>query len=147
MRVVSEFPHRVRVVEHLEIPLADGGRLAARLWLPEGAGAAPVPALVEYIPYGKREGTRQRDTLVYFVNSYYVPIRDAIERRFGRLYCGKLVYETKVKRGFTLLPLSLYLCVRGRARRAMLEAVAAGQRSRIAGMTSGFPAAVPPAVK
>src|SRR5512134_1028906 len=77
MRVVSEFPHRVRVVEHLEIPLADGGRLAARLWLPEGADAQPVPALVEYIPYGKREGTRQRDERMHgwFAGHGYAALR------------------------------------------------------------------------
>ncbi len=77
MRVVSTFPHRVREVEHLEIPLADGGWLAARLWLPEAAGTAPVPALVEYIPYGKREGTRQRDERMHgwFAGHGYAVLR------------------------------------------------------------------------
>ncbi len=51
----------VEVIEHLFIPLADGVRLAARLWLPEDAEAAPVPAILEYIPYRKRDGTRARD--------------------------------------------------------------------------------------
>ena len=51
--------HPVDVVENLWIPLADGTRLAARLWRP--AGAAPVPAMLEYIPYRKRDGTRGRD--------------------------------------------------------------------------------------
>ena len=56
MRIVDRFPHAIREIEHLWIPLRDGTRLAARLWLPEGAGR--VPAVVEYIPYGKRVGTR-----------------------------------------------------------------------------------------
>ena len=51
----------VRIVEHFFIPLADGARLAARLWLPEDADAKPVPAILEYIPYRKRDGTRGRD--------------------------------------------------------------------------------------
>src|SRR3990172_3594961 len=77
MRIVSAFPHRVRELEHLEIPLADGGWLAARLWLPEGAESAPVPALVEYIPYGKREGTRQRDDRMHgwFAGHGYAVLR------------------------------------------------------------------------
>jgi hypothetical protein len=55
----------VREIEHCWIPLHDGCRLAARLWLPEGAGRAPAPALVEYIPYGKRLGTRERDEAMH----------------------------------------------------------------------------------
>jgi hypothetical protein len=41
--------------------MPDGARLAARLWLPEGAEDAPLPALLEYIPYRRRDGTRLRD--------------------------------------------------------------------------------------
>ncbi|OWJ67883.1 CocE/NonD family hydrolase [Inquilinus limosus] len=51
----------IRVEENIWIPLADGTRLAARLWLPEGAETAPAPAVLEYIPYRKRDGTRGRD--------------------------------------------------------------------------------------
>jgi hypothetical protein len=51
----------VDVTENLWIPLADGTRLAARLWLPAGASAQPVAAVLEYIPYRKRDGTRGRD--------------------------------------------------------------------------------------
>jgi hypothetical protein len=61
VRQRDAFPHKVREIEHLWIPLADGTRLAARLWLPERAHVEPVPALLEYLPYGKREGTRERD--------------------------------------------------------------------------------------
>jgi predicted acyl esterase len=52
---------RVTITENLWIPMADGTRLAARLWLPDGAGTTPVPAILEYIPYRKRDGTRGRD--------------------------------------------------------------------------------------
>ncbi|MBV1704689.1 MAG: CocE/NonD family hydrolase [Hyphomicrobiales bacterium] len=40
--------------------MADGTRLAARLWLP-AATSRPAPALLEYVPYRKRDGTRPRD--------------------------------------------------------------------------------------
>ncbi|MDI4661990.1 MULTISPECIES: hypothetical protein [Cobetia] len=37
MRVKTDFPHRVREIEHTLIPLSDGTRLAARIWLPQDA--------------------------------------------------------------------------------------------------------------
>ena len=37
-------------------------RLAARIWLPEDAEANPVPAILEFLPYRKRDGTSERDT-------------------------------------------------------------------------------------
>jgi uncharacterized protein len=61
----ATFPHAVREIEHAWIPLRDGARLAARLWLPETAARSPVPAVVEYIPYGKRIGTRERDEAMH----------------------------------------------------------------------------------
>ena len=47
------------------IPLPDGTRLAARIWLPSGARETPVPAIFEYLPYRKRDLTRQRDDLTH----------------------------------------------------------------------------------
>jgi hypothetical protein len=47
----------VRELEHLWIPARDGCRLGARIWLPEDAEADPVPAILEYIPYRKADGT------------------------------------------------------------------------------------------
>ena len=41
------------------IPMPDGTRLAARIWRPEGG--EPVPAILEFIPYRKGDGTLQRD--------------------------------------------------------------------------------------
>ena len=37
----------LRHIEHLWITLADGRRLAVRLWLPAGAEVEPVPAILE----------------------------------------------------------------------------------------------------
>ena len=61
MKIRQNFPRTVREVEHVEIPLSDGIRLAARIWLPEDAGTDPVPAILEYIPYRKRDLTAARD--------------------------------------------------------------------------------------
>ncbi|MYA88397.1 MAG: CocE/NonD family hydrolase [Boseongicola sp. SB0662_bin_57] len=46
-------------VEHQWIPMPDGVRLAARIWLPRESG--PMPAILEYIPYRKRDMVRARD--------------------------------------------------------------------------------------
>ena len=51
----------VRRHDGVWIPMADGTRLAARLWLPEDAGTDPVPAILEYIPYRKNDATAPRD--------------------------------------------------------------------------------------
>ncbi len=48
-------------IETAWIPLADGRRLAARLFLPKSAADIPVPVIVEYIPYRRRDGTRLGD--------------------------------------------------------------------------------------
>ncbi len=53
--------HAVRTVEHRWIELADGERLSARLRLPVDPDPGPVPAIVEYIPYRKDDGTLLRD--------------------------------------------------------------------------------------
>src|SRR5260370_29754182 len=65
------------VQEHVWITLSDGCRLGARLWLPEGAEREPVPAVLEYIPYRKRDGTRGRDEPMhgYFAEHGYAAIR------------------------------------------------------------------------
>jgi hypothetical protein len=59
--VRTEFPRRVREIEHTWITLGDGTRLAARIWLPEDAEDAPVPAILEFLPYRKTDGTAVRD--------------------------------------------------------------------------------------
>ncbi|HEV7611596.1 MAG TPA: CocE/NonD family hydrolase [Steroidobacteraceae bacterium] len=51
-----------RTVENEWIVLTDGTRLAARMWLPVSAEAAPVPVVWEYLPYRKRDFERERDT-------------------------------------------------------------------------------------
>jgi putative CocE/NonD family hydrolase len=48
----------VRFIENVWIPMSDGTRIAARLWLPAGAERVPVPALIHYHPYRQQgDGT------------------------------------------------------------------------------------------
>src|SRR3984885_10065093 len=77
LAVRSEFPHRVRVIRHEWIPMPDGCRLAARIWLPEGAERAPVPAIFEYEPYRKNDGLVLRDAPIhhYFAGHGYASVR------------------------------------------------------------------------
>ena len=55
MHLRDEFPRRLRVIENTWIPMSDGCRLAARIWLPEDAEGHPVPAVLDYIPYRKND--------------------------------------------------------------------------------------------
>ena len=75
--IVTEFLRPVRVIEHTLIPLRDGTRLAARIWLPEDAERNPVPAILEYLPYRKRDGTYERDSLThpYLAGHGYAGVR------------------------------------------------------------------------
>jgi len=75
MPTVDDFPFEVREIEHVWIAMRDGVRLSARIWLP--VTEAPVPAILEYIPYGKRWGTRVRDEPMhrYFAGHGYAAIR------------------------------------------------------------------------
>jgi putative CocE/NonD family hydrolase len=77
MKVIDRFPRDVRVIENCWIPMADGCRLAARIWLPVDAETKPVPAILEYIPYRKRDFTRARDEPMhhYFAGHGYAAVR------------------------------------------------------------------------
>ena len=65
MRVVTSLPHAVTEDEHVWIPVADGTRLAARIWRPVSSDDEPVPAILEYIPYRKRDLTSVRDSIAH----------------------------------------------------------------------------------
>ncbi|MBP1852397.1 CocE/NonD family hydrolase [Rhizobium halophytocola] len=52
-------------IENQWITLKDGTRLAARIWMPDNAEADPVPAVFEFLPYRKRDGTSPRDESTY----------------------------------------------------------------------------------
>ncbi|MDE3238778.1 MAG: CocE/NonD family hydrolase [Paracoccaceae bacterium] len=59
----------------MAIVLSDGCRLSARVWMPEGAG--PFPAILEFLPYRKRDGTTARDALThpYFAGHGFACLR------------------------------------------------------------------------
>lgn len=65
----------IAVTENEWIPLPDGRRLAARSWRP--VTKTPVPAILEYLPYRKRDGTAPRDETTHpvFARAGYACIR------------------------------------------------------------------------
>ncbi len=77
MKTITQFPRKI--VEHPDVGIVmpDGCRLSARIWLPEDAEADPVPAILEHLPYRKRDGTTQRDSLThpYLAGHGYASIR------------------------------------------------------------------------
>jgi putative CocE/NonD family hydrolase len=77
IKVVTSFPRKVKEIENLFITLSDGTKLAARMWLPVDAEKKPVPVLLEYLPYRKRDGTITRDALThpYFAGHGYACLR------------------------------------------------------------------------
>ncbi|MFP4080089.1 MAG: CocE/NonD family hydrolase [Ectothiorhodospira sp.] len=68
---------RVREMENVWIPMPDGCRLAARIWLPADAESHPVPAILEYIPYRKRDHKALRDAEIhgFFASHGYAGVR------------------------------------------------------------------------
>ncbi|MBL8905803.1 MAG: CocE/NonD family hydrolase [Rhizobiales bacterium] len=77
MNMITKFPREVREIENVFIPMSDGVKLAARIWLPADAEADPVPAILEYVPYRKSDGTIERDALThpYFAGHGYAGVR------------------------------------------------------------------------
>ena len=77
MDIVTQFPHKSIDEPDMGIILSDGCRLSARVFLPESATKIPLPAILEYIPYRKRDGTIERDEMMhkYFAGRGYVVLR------------------------------------------------------------------------
>ncbi|MEX0287189.1 MAG: CocE/NonD family hydrolase [Paracoccaceae bacterium] len=73
-------PNTLRDIEDLPdvgIEMPDGCRLSARVWRPKDCAASPVPAILEFLPYRKRDGTSVRDALTHpwFAQRGYACIR------------------------------------------------------------------------
>ena len=85
-------PRKVRSIENVWIPMSDGVRIATRIWLPEDAEQNPVPAIMDYIPYRKRDGTRLSDEtrMPYLASFGYACIRPGYPGLggFGRTAAG-----------------------------------------------------------
>ena len=67
--------NKFKVIENTWIALPDGRNLAARVWMPHGAG--PFPTILEYLPYRKRDGTAPRDETTHrvFAEAGYACVR------------------------------------------------------------------------
>ncbi len=76
MEMKSPMAKPPRVEETVWIELGDGCCLAARIWLP-GEGSTPVPAILEYLPYRRRDRHRGDDAILHpaFAAAGYAAIR------------------------------------------------------------------------
>ncbi|MBB96617.1 MAG: peptidase S15 [Rhodobacteraceae bacterium] len=77
---MNDMPNTLREIEELPdlgITLSDGCRLSARVWRPVDALDQPVPVILEYLPYRKRDGTTARDALTHpwFAKRGYACVR------------------------------------------------------------------------
>lgn len=77
---MTDLPNTLREIEEIPdmgITMPDGCRLSARVWRPVDAHLDPVPAILEYLPYRKRDGTAARDALTHpwFAKRGYACIR------------------------------------------------------------------------
>ena len=61
VEVRTAFPNAIEVRTPVWIPLPDGTRLHAKIWLPVDADQNPVPAIIEYGPYRLTDGTVASD--------------------------------------------------------------------------------------
>ena len=73
----DSFPRAVEKIDNVWIPMEDECRLAASVWLPEDAEEAPVPAILEYLPYRKDDSRAVRDSSYhpYFAGHGYAGVR------------------------------------------------------------------------
>ncbi len=51
----------VKIIDDLRISMRDGVTLSAKVWMPDTAADDPLPAILEMLPYRKRDGTAARD--------------------------------------------------------------------------------------
>lgn len=75
--VKTDYPRDIEKRENVWIPMSDGAKLSATIWLPEDADEYPVPVVLEYIPYRKNDFTAIRDSIrhPYFAGHGYASIR------------------------------------------------------------------------
>jgi hypothetical protein len=71
-----EFPRETVARDHFWIPLADGTRLNARVWLPADAESDPVPVILEASPYRLTDGGgRDWEVYPYWAGFGYACVR------------------------------------------------------------------------
>ncbi len=57
----TEGSNEIKIIEHVWIEMSDGIRLSAKIWMPVNAENESVPAILEIIPYRKRDHFSIRD--------------------------------------------------------------------------------------
>jgi predicted acyl esterase len=77
IKTITKFPRKIKEIKNFWIPMSDGTKLAARMFIPTDAEKNPVPALLEFLPYRKTDGTHVRDALTkpYLAGHGYAAIR------------------------------------------------------------------------
>lgn len=67
----------IAVFDDMRIPVRDGITLSGRVWMPSQAAQTPLPAILEILPYRKRDGTAARDATTHavFCRHGYVCLR------------------------------------------------------------------------
>lgn len=63
--VVSDHPYEVVEQATVWIPMSDGTRLAGRIWRPAVSSESAVPAILEAVPYRRRDGTLGVDQRIH----------------------------------------------------------------------------------
>ncbi|MGH6882666.1 MAG: CocE/NonD family hydrolase, partial [Hypericibacter sp.] len=76
-QIREDLPEAFDILDPVWIAMPDGVKLAARILLPRSAPSKPVPAILEYIPYRRRDGTLLGDTPrhAYFAGHGYAAVR------------------------------------------------------------------------
>jgi putative CocE/NonD family hydrolase len=74
---MSQPPVEIVELDPVWITLQDGTRLAATIRRPKDAERNPVPVILEYLPYRRRDGTIQRDAITHtwFAQQGYAAVR------------------------------------------------------------------------
>ena len=77
LEIIRTFPHQILDEPTVWIPLSDGVRLATRVWRPADSEREPVPAILEYIPYRRRDGRLIDDEQIhpYFAGHGFAGVR------------------------------------------------------------------------
>jgi putative CocE/NonD family hydrolase len=77
LKTVTRFAHTWTENDDCWVPMPDGVRLAAKLWLPDIAAKKPVPTILEVLPYRKHDIYAPRDAMHhrYFAGHGYACLR------------------------------------------------------------------------
>jgi putative CocE/NonD family hydrolase len=67
----------IEVVDPMWVPISDGTRQCARVWMPRDAHDRPVPAILEYLPYRKDDVHAIEDSTIhpYYAAAGYAAVR------------------------------------------------------------------------